>query len=128
MDNTQRDQQIAARYLGGIPVPKLALEHGLSVPSINRILETQKVDRTQRVRLRIPDKIIDHTHERVGQRLYNYRAFSVFEDRMTCATNLGWSVKKIAMIEQGHTVVSLAELKVIAAYMKQTLSQLLEDL
>lgn len=128
MDITQRDRDIAVEFLGGRSVPKLALKHGLSEPHINRILEQQQVDRSKRLKSSTEDKIIDHAHERIGQRLYSYRSFEAFEDRMTCAKNIGWSAKKLAMVEQGHTVLNLTELQAIAKYMKQTISQLLEDL
>lgn len=128
MDNTQRDQEIAVQFLGGTSVPKLAQDHSLSVPSINRILEAQKVDRSQRQKLVVEDRLIDQTHERVGQRLYHYRAFSAFEDRSVASKTLGWSPKKVAMVEQGHTALTLHDLKAIAAYLNQSLSQLLEDL
>ncbi len=128
MDNTQRDQQIAAQYLDGDTIPKIAQDHQLSVPSINRILETLKVDKTKRKKKIVEDRLIDMTHERVGQRLYHHRSFIKFEDRSLAAKSLEWSPKKVAMVEQGHTLLTLHDLKIVAAYLNQTLSQLLEDL
>lgn len=128
MDNTQRDLLIAAQFMRGESVPKLAQEFKLAEPSINRILKEQNVDRSQRLKLAATDKIVDHSHERLGQRLYHHRQFVVGEDRVTCAAAMGWSPKKLALIEKGHTLVSLSELKTIADYTSQTLSQLLEDI
>lgn len=128
MDNTQRDTQIAAEYMRGVTVPKLAIDFGLSIPTINRLLAAQDVDRSKRLKSTNVDKAIDHTHEIVGQRLYNYRSFTVFEDRIKGAENLGWSAKRLAQIEKGHSVLTLIELNDIALYMQLTLSQLLEDL
>ncbi len=128
MDNTQRDELIAAQYMGGTIIPQLAHDHGLSEVSINRILKNRDVDRSQRVKPDTTLKLIDQTHERLGQRLYHHRQFVIGEDRMACAKTIGWSPKKIAMVEQGQTSVTLAELKTIATYMSQSLSQLLEDI
>jgi hypothetical protein len=128
MDNTQRDFLIAVQFMDGTPVPKLAQDHSLSVPAINRILAAQNVDRSQRRRVIIEDKVVDDHHDKIGKRLYHYRAFVAYEERLAASKTLGWSAKKLAMIEQGHTVLSLIDLRTIASYMKQSLSQLLEDL
>lgn len=128
MDNTQRDFQIAVQFMGGMSVPKLAQEHSLSIPSINRILETQKVDRSKRQKLGPVEKVVDEAHDKIGKRLYHYRSFTAYEERSVACVSLGWSAKKVAMVEKGHAALTLADLKAIAAYMQQSLSQLLEDI
>lgn len=114
--------------MNGKSVSKVAAFHGLSVPHVNRILDQQKVDRSKRLKAAQDTKVIDHQHEKVGQRLYHYRQFEVFEDRSACAEALGWSAKKVAMIEQGHSVLNFSDLLSIAEYMKKTVSELLIDI
>lgn len=128
MDIKERDTLIATDYMGGKSVPLLAKEHGLSVPSINRVLEQAGVDRSKRAeRVREPGPI-DFLHERVGQRLYNHRRFVEGKERNDVAEKLNWSVKKVAQVETGKTPLSLYDIQAIAGYMKQTMSRLLEEL
>lgn len=128
MDNTKRDQQIAKDFMIGVSVPKLAIKYGLSAPHLNRILDAQNVDRSKRLKCSIEDKIVDRAHEIIGQRLYYFRRFEMFEERIDCAETLGWSAKKLALVEQGHMTLTLRDLQTIAAYMKKLLSQLIEDI
>lgn len=128
MDNTHRDNQIAADFMSGIPVSKLALDYSLSIPSVNRILKEMNVDRSNRIKQAVDHHVVDHLHIAIGVRLYDHRTCEVGEERPDCADKLGWSSKKLAMIEQGKSVLNLADLKVIAEYMNMTLSQLVENL
>lgn len=133
MDNSARDQEIAKLYAGGpgqpaFAAPKLATKFGLSVPQIRRILADQKAKRDPDApKPSGDDKIVDPAHRIIGHRLYSFR-FQKLNDASQAAEAMGWSVKKLRGIEQGHSEVSLCDLQDMAEYMKTSISELTRNL
>ena len=133
MEQSERDKEIASLYAGtpaqaGLSASKLALKFGLSVPTIRRILADQDAKRHPQAPKPGPaDKVIDEVHRRLGNRLYAHR-FGKLNDASQTATALGWSVKKLRQIEQGHSEISLSDLQDMAEYMKTSISELTRNL
>lgn len=130
MDNTQRDLDIASEFMSGVSIPSIVQKYSLSVASVHRILAQQKVDRSKRVKS-VEDsavKIIDETHQVLGAKLLAHRTVVLFEDRITAATNMGITSKRVALIESGQSLLTLPDLLIIAKYFGVPLSELVKDL
>jgi hypothetical protein len=133
MDNTERDREIANLYAGSpttapLAASKLAVKFGLSVPTIRRILAEQQAKRHPDAPKPSGDeRVIDEAHRKLGGRLYGYR-FNKLNDPSQAANALGWSVKKLRSIEQGHSEISLSDMQDMAEYMKISISDLTRNL
>ncbi len=127
METTERDQEIALKYAKGRPATKLAVEFGLSVPTIRRILKQMNAVAGPRERLIEEDKVVCPIHKKLGSRIYAYRFKKTQDVHMTSGL-LGWSVKKLRNIEQGKTSPTLQDLQGLAKYMNISLSEIMKDL
>ncbi len=128
MTSAERDAQIAEDYKS-LSASKVAAKWGLSLPHVNRIVKAAGVVKGHSVSMNAEDKIIDDTHRILGQRLYYHRNTVKCQHTVLAAQNIGgWSVKKLRNIEQGLTVLTLPDLKAIAAYMGLPLTKLLENI
>lgn len=132
MDTLERDKQIARDYLNGSITSDLALEYKLSIARIFQILRDQGAtgkDAPERAKS-IPEgpKYFSPIHVKLGHRLFTFRAHTLFQERSTAAIDLGWSVKKLALVEKGETQLTLTEMIQVAQYMQVSLSALMKDL
>jgi hypothetical protein len=132
MDTLERDKQIALDYLNGSITSDLALDYRLSIARIFQILREQGAtgkDSPERAKL-IPEgpKYFSPIHIKLGHRLFTYRAHTLFQERSSAAVDLGWSVKKLALVEKGETQLTLTEMIQVAQYMQVSLSSLMKDL
>ena len=132
MDTLERDKRIAQDYLKGSITTDLALDYRLSIARIFQILREQGAtgkDSPERAKV-IPEgpKYFSPIHVKLGHRLFTFRAHTLFQERSDAAIDLGWSVKKLALVEKGETQLTLTELIQVAQYMRVSLSSLMSDL
>lgn len=129
MSTEERDQQIAEQYRRGRPASRIAKDIGLSVSQVRKILSDNKVTKDPALAKRSPpeDKVIDENHRKLGNRLYAFR-FAQLKDTRQASKILGWSVRKLRGIEQGHSPIDLSDLKAMAEYMKTSISDLTRNL
>ena len=133
MDNAERDKAIASDFAGGpgvagLSASKIGKKHGLSVPQVRRILASQQAKRhPDAPKPTAEDRVIDESHQKLGNRLYAYR-FKILNDTGQAAESLGWSVKKLRGIEQGVSEITLADLQDMAEYMQTSISELTRNL
>lgn len=130
MDNTQRDQDIASEFMSGVSIPSLVQKYVLSVATIHRVLAQQKVDRSKRVKS-VEDsaiKVIDEAHVSIGGRLLQHRTKVWLDDRLEAADKMGITSKRVALLENGQSLLTLPDLIIIARYLNVPLSDLVKDL
>lgn len=133
MNHAERDQEIGKLFAGGpgvsgLPASKLATKFGISVPQVRRILAGQEAKRhPEAPKPTTEDKVIDDAHRKIGNRLYGFR-FQRLDDTGRASEVLGWSVRKLRSIEQGHSEITLSDLQDIAEYMNLSLSELTGNL
>lgn len=133
MDAKERDKAIASMYLEeNKSASELSIEFNLGIARIYQILKDQgatKRDDTVRPRVKAEGtRAISQAHVKIGLKLYSYRQFDTCKDRNTVNEELGWSLKKIALVEKGETQLTLTDLMQLAAYMDITPSELMRDL
>lgn len=132
MDIEERNATIARLYLEGHSTPTISRETGVSLPLIFVILKELKITGPggpERAKLSEDrNKSISPLHVKLGGRLYSYRQFDLCRDRNQAAALLGWTVKKLALVEKGDTQLTLTELAAMADFMKVNLATLLKDL
>lgn len=127
MDNQERDAEIVQGYLKGKKAAALARDHRLSTAQIWKILERNGAKREDVVSEAESSKVIDPDHIRLGNKLYNYRFGRLLETAIA-ADRMGWSAKKLRNIEQGHSVITVPDLKDMARFMETTMSDLMKGL
>lgn len=127
LDNDERDNEIVAAYAKGETASKIASTRKLSLSRVRAILSSRKAVKGPAMPKSQLDRVIDTVHLRIGNRLYAYR-FKRMHDVQRGADFLGWSVKKLRVVETGSSVLTLQELQDIAKYMAVSLSDLMKDI
>lgn len=132
MSKEERDQQIADLYLAGRSASELARAFALSIPTIRAILAARgakrpdagQVEKEQRTRP--PRKSLTPTHEKLGERLSSHRALMLKQTRREASERLGWSVHKVAAVEDGKFDLTLNDLMDLTNYTKTPINELVK--
>lgn len=127
----ERDEAICRAYTEDkVPAERLAIQYGLGVSSVWKILKKRGAKRPEGppVKRSPVEKILGDSHLKIGYKLTHYRSFELVADRTALANKLGWSVKKIAAVEQGKFNLSLIDLQDLATLFKVPLTRLLDVL
>ena len=116
-----RNNDIVHDYTQGSTAVELSRTYGLSEARIRQLVAGVK--KTKRGGDKRP---ISDTHRRLGLAVYDFR-FDNHMTRKSVAHKLGWSVAKLFNMEQGFIDPTLMDLQDLAAYMKQNLGDLLNN-
>ena len=132
MTGTQeRDEAICRAYLSpeNKSAERLAIEYGLGVSSVWKILKKGEVKKPPgpRVRKLPEEKQMGLSHIKIGLRLSYYRSFTLAADRPKLAEKLGWSLQKVAHVEQGQFNLSLVDLQDLATLFKMELWEFFQN-
>lgn len=126
---SERDREIADLYLGGYSAAVIARQLGISAPLVYKVLAKHGIKRPEGTARRKAEKSsISPTHFKVGLRLYDHRVGTRAQDRVQASETIGWTSKKLALVEQGEYSLTLEDLQDISGYMKISLSELLNGL
>jgi hypothetical protein len=116
----------------GATAENLALSYGLSLSAIRLILRqnnVKKIDKTpeQKARALIEkktaNKSLSPVHTKVGTRLAHFRMFTFVADRALVAKKLGWSIQKVASVEQGIYNLTLLDMMDLSTLFKEPLNE-----
>lgn len=99
---------------------------GLSMPMVRKVVGEAGVKAADRVKEpKEPRKPLGQAQRRVGERLTAYRTMEAKHSRREAADRIGWSVAKVASIEQGLHDCTITDLMDLAGYMKCDLQEVL---
>jgi len=122
MTINERNQQIMESYAKGSTANELSRVFGLSIPRIRQIVAGVERDNPQPQNR----KPISETHRKFGLRVYDFR-YDAELSRRYMAEKLGWSVGKLANIEQGLVDPTLLDLQDLATFMRKNMGELLDN-
>lgn len=123
---TNRDSMIIEEYLEGRDILAIQREHGIQQRRIYQILRDNGVS-NKRKRSIDPEKpAISGVHYSIGRRVYEFY-FEKGLDRRQAANELGVSLPTMRNIENGWHRLDLFDLQDIAAYLKTTVGELLNE-
>lgn len=117
---SDRNEEIIDLYRNGSTAIMLARSFGLSHQRIRQIVEGVKKEK------KIEEKPITQAHRRLGVMICDYR-FDHHVDRTVMAKKLGWSVRKLARLDQGYLDPTMLDLQDLATYMKKDLGELINN-
>ena len=109
-------------YAKGSTANELSRVFGLSIPRIRQIVAGVERDNPQPQNR----KPISETHRKFGLRVYDFR-YDAELSRRYMAEKLGWSVGKLANIEQGFVDPTLLDLQDLATFMRKNMEELLDN-
>jgi len=117
---SERNEEIVELYRYGSTATQLARTFGLSEIRIRQIVEGVKKEK------KVEEKPITQAHRRLGVMICDYR-FDHHIDRTAMAKKLGWSVRKLARLDQGYFDPTMLDLQDLATYMKKDLGELINN-
>lgn len=95
---------------------------------VRKVVAESGVKAADRVKnLKEPRKPLGAAQRRVGERLTAYRTLEAKQSRREAADRIGWSVAKVASIEQGLHDCTITDLMDLAGYMKCDMREVLGD-
>jgi transposase len=127
MSKEERDQQIADLYLSGITASALSRSFALSIASIRLIVKSKGVKAGSRIKTEKGAKrALSRPHERLGEQLVLHRSIELKHTRTEAAERLGWTVHKVAAVEDGRYDITLNDLVDLTTYTSKKLQELVE--
>jgi len=121
MNITTRNQNIIECYLAGQTATELARAFGLSEPRIRQIVAGLKKGKQGR-----ENRPVSDAHKRLGRKVYDHR-FDRELSRRHVAEKLGWSLSKLANVEEGMVDPTLLDIQDLAAFMNINIGELLNN-
>jgi ribosome-binding protein aMBF1 (putative translation factor) len=121
MNIATRNQNIVDCYMAGQTAAELARAFGLSEPRIRQIVAGLKKGKQGREHRPVSD-----AHKRLGRKVYDYR-FDRELSRRFVADKLGWSLSKLANLEEGVVDPTLLDIQDLATFMNINIGELLNN-
>lgn len=127
----ERDDEIGKLYADpdGPSAEEIARRFGISEAAVRKITAKLGVSRPRgrKAAKKDEERVIDPLHQKVGIRFSSFLHFQKLRTVSEAAEELGWSPQKVSAIGKGFHNLSLTDVKQLADYMGQSLSEFLKD-
>lgn len=121
-----RNEMMVQEYLEGRPILEIQREHGLQQRRVFQILREQGVESRKRAVRDPMSPPLSGVHRKVGLKLYDCYFERGWTRRHT-ANKMGMSIPTVRNIERGTHKIDLFDLQDIAALLKTTIGDLLDE-
>lgn len=127
MTGRSRDEEVCELYKGGKSAEEVGRSVGLSAASVYIIVKKYGVQKG-RAKSTQTAEAITPGHSKIGMRLYDKRTCTMILSGTDFGKQVGWSAKKVSLVEQGKYDLTLCDLQALASVFNTSIEELLHGL